>query len=433
KFTFSASRGITTASAAGVRWSLLVDYLDSASVSAEASGRADFTPSDPSTNDDGGSSNGDETGTGGVDGGTGRDAVDPPQYPDDFTATSKWKASARISVETSGIIIVSSTPAIASDGEIDRTIAASITYDVDGDIEVSEEWSSSSQSGDISLVDFPVEDGDHPLGGCGTVFGIGENEEDSDNGNEEGEDADWIIVDRTDPNSRDPGPDPIGEVEGKGHASMSSGKSLNKAGGGLHGSFGLNGVLRNGRFSSLIGNALSDLETARENSGDGDHLFVFRDHKVTPVEYGQTVTTIVLKAGWTGIGKGDGSADGDGDTELGLNSEGVPQAVNDSTGVIDSDANGDGRDFVNLSFVETTTKNWNLMSEGLYGPIHHVGGSVDSFDLTYKSRSQGKSIGDVFGFASLQDRSADFESDLTGDGKSLLLVVTTHDYVEDII
>ncbi|MFN9418060.1 MAG: hypothetical protein ACK578_11310, partial [Pirellula sp.] len=47
KFTFSASRGITTASAAGVRWSLLVDYLDSASVSAEASGRADFTPSDP--------------------------------------------------------------------------------------------------------------------------------------------------------------------------------------------------------------------------------------------------------------------------------------------------------------------------------------------------------------------------------------------------
>jgi hypothetical protein len=426
KFSFSASRGITTASAAGVRWSLLVDYLDSASVTAEASGRADFTPSDPSTNDDGGSSNGDdEPGTGGVEGGTGRDVIDTPQYPDDFTATSKWKASARISVETSGIIIVSSTPAIASDGEIDRTIAASITYDVEGDIEVSEEWSSSSQSGDISLVDFPVEDGDHPLGGCGTgIFDNGDAPGDGDNG--EGEGGSGAR------GGRDPGTDPIGEVEGKGHASMSSGKSLNKAGGGLNGSFGLNGVLRNGRFSSLIGNALSDLETARENSGDGDHLFVFRDHKVTPVEYGQTVTTIVLKAGWTGIGKGDGSADGDGDTELGLNSEGVPQAVNDSTGVIDSDANGDGRDFVNLSFVETTTKNWNLMSEGLYGPIHHVGGSVDSFDLTYKSRSQGKSIGDVFGFASLQDRSADFESDLTGDGKSLLLVVTTHDYVEDI-
>jgi hypothetical protein len=41
---------------------------------------------------------------------------------------------------------------------------------VDGDIEVSEEWSSSSQSGDISLVDFPVEDSDHPLGGCGTEY-----------------------------------------------------------------------------------------------------------------------------------------------------------------------------------------------------------------------------------------------------------------------
>jgi hypothetical protein len=427
KFTFSASRGITTASAAGVRWSLLVDYLDSASVSAEASGRADFTPSDPSTNDDGGSSNGDddELEAGGIEGGTGRDVIDTPQYPDDFTATSKWKASARISVETSGVIIVSSTPAIASDGEIDRTIAASITYDVDGDIEVSEEWSSSSQSGDISLVDFPVEDGDHPLGGCGTeIFDNGDAPGDGDNG--EGEGGSGAR------GGRDPGTDPIGEVEGKGHASMSSGKSLNKAGGGLNGSFGLNGVLRNGRFSSLIGNALSDLETARENSGDGDHLFVFRDHKVTPVEYGQTVTTIVLKAGWTGIGKGDGSADGDGDTELGLNSEGVPAAIDESTGTAEGDADGNLRDFVNLSFVETTTKTWNLSAEGLYGPIHNVGSSTDSFELTYKSKSKGKSIGDVYGLASLEDRSADFESDLTGDGTSLLLVVESHILDSDI-
>jgi hypothetical protein len=150
------------------------------------------------------------------------------------------------------------------------------------------------------------------------------------------------------------------------------------------------------------------------------------------VEYGQTVTTIVLKAGWTGIGKGDGSADGDGDTELGLNSEGVPAAIDESTGTAEGDADGKLRDFIDLTFDERTTKTWNLPAEGLYGPIHDVGGSTDSFELTYNSKSKGKSIGDVYGLASNEERSADFESDLTGDGTSLLLVVESHVLDSDI-
>ncbi|MFN9421551.1 MAG: hypothetical protein ACK578_29200, partial [Pirellula sp.] len=179
-------------------------------------------------------------------------------------------------------------------------------------------------------------------------------------------------------------------------------------------------------------NALSDLETTRDSSGDGDHLFVFRDQKITPVEYGQNVITIVLKAGWTGNGQGDGHADGDGEISLGLDSEGLPNAENDSKGDVDGDAEGKGRDFIDLTFVERTTKVWNIVADGLYGPVHNIGGSTDNFELTFESRSKGKSIGDVYGFASVEDRSADIESDLTGDGTSKLLVIESHDLQSDI-
>lgn len=48
----------------------------------------------------------------------------------------------------------------------------------------------------------------------------------------------------------------------------------------------------------------------------------------------------------------------------------------------------------------------------------------NNFDLIYKSRSHGTSLGDVYGFASAAERSADFESKLAGKGNSMLLVIS---------
>jgi hypothetical protein len=419
KFFFSASRGMTTASAAGVRWSVMLDYLDSASVVSETAGVSVFTPSDPPTGS-GGSSN--------------ADAINAPQYPADFTARSVRQGSVTVSVASVGVILVTSTPAIAADGEIDRTITASISYGVNCDIELSFQWSSFSQSGNIRLAEFPVANGLHPLLNCDINLILPGNEPGDDDGAEANGDWEDSLV------STDGTPDteasgPMGEIEGTGHASLSNGRSLTKAGGGVNGSFNLTGILRGNRFSSLIGTALAKQETAKERSGGGDHLFAFRDRLVTPtpdgiLPAGQTVTTIELTAGWTGKGNGDGSTDADGNIQLGVSSDGATAADNGSTGRVDGKDNAGGNDFINLVFSEKHNSAVDVIFPPPYTGgnfFNNIEDFTSSLDLIYKSESHGKSVGDVYGFASMPDQSAELESELKGKGRSLLVIVTKHD------
>jgi len=422
-FTFKASRGITTPSAAGVAWSIWVDYLDSVDFSGEASGGSEFTPSAAVQGGAGSSGATDDdsltTSEGGQD--------DLPTYPEDFTASSNWNTSADLFVSSSGVVRISSIPSIASDNIVERNVSASVVYGVDGDIEVSEDWSSRSQSGNINLPDFPSDPGDNPLSICGDE--IFDDKPDSEP-NPDGDDP-WLIIDPSNPSNITIDPSPLGEVEGTGQASMSNGTSMKKAGGGLSGSFGLDGILRGGRFSSLVGSALSELDTAKESSGGGTHLFVFRDSTVTPVPSGQSLTTLVLTAGWRGKGDANGDAESNGDIDLSLDADGVPTSQNDSFGELEGPGHTNGKDFIDLRLDESVVRAWNGGGVTEYGPYTHETTETNTLTLTYRSENKGKSLGDVYGFANAVDVSADFDSDLDGSGKSVLLVKSTFDNTDN--
>ena len=343
------------------------------------------------------------------------------------TASSNWNTSADLFVSSSGVVLISSIPSIASDNIVERNVSASVVYGVDGDIEVSEDWSSRSQSGNINLPDFPSDPEDNPLSICGDE--IFDDEPDSES-NPDGDDP-WLIIDPSNPSNITIDPSPLGEVEGTGQASMSNGTSLKKAGGGLSGSFGLDGIQRGGRFSSLVGSALSELDTAKESSGGGTHLFVFRDSSVTPVPSGQSLTTLVLTAGWRGKGDANGDAESNGDIDLSLDSDGVPTSQNDSFGELEGPGHSNGKDFIDLRLDESVVRAWNGGGVTEYGPYTHETTETSTLTLTYKSENKGKSLGDVYGFANAVDVSADFDSDLDGSGKSVLLVKSTFDNTDN--
>lgn len=95
--TFTASLGITTPSAAGVAWSINVQYGDTIGVSSEAEGGGVATPA---PNGDSGESDGTGDNDEGDEDYSGEETPggDNQELPDDFTAHSTWGASAGLTV-----------------------------------------------------------------------------------------------------------------------------------------------------------------------------------------------------------------------------------------------------------------------------------------------------------------------------------------------
>ncbi|MEI7462500.1 MAG: hypothetical protein WCK15_24135, partial [Pirellula sp.] len=134
--TLHASMGITSPVAAGVLWSISLNYSDSVTVGAVAGGGSSFAPAEKE---------GDAASSGSAGRGTG--------VPPDFEGSADWGASFGVTARSGGTIYITSTPSLASDGSIRSTVDAEVTYDIGGDANFRSNWSSSSQSGDLELPD----------------------------------------------------------------------------------------------------------------------------------------------------------------------------------------------------------------------------------------------------------------------------------------
>ncbi|MFN9416229.1 MAG: hypothetical protein ACK578_01850, partial [Pirellula sp.] len=153
---FHAERGITTPSAAGMKWSFNVNYSDAITIGIEAGGESTVTPKEPSEEPEGSGSNGggfegDGSEGDGSEGGGGREG----DIPDDFTGESSFGISASVTVWARGSISLSATPEIVMIGtESLSAIDTSFTYEdtvrVGVDVLLGGNWQSSSDSGDLN-------------------------------------------------------------------------------------------------------------------------------------------------------------------------------------------------------------------------------------------------------------------------------------------
>ena len=114
---FHAERGITTPSAAGVKWSFNVNYSDAITIGIEAGGESSVTPKEPAeesegSGSNGGGSEGDGSEGDGSEGGGGREG----DIPDDFAGESSFGISASVTVWARGNISLSATPEIVMIG-----------------------------------------------------------------------------------------------------------------------------------------------------------------------------------------------------------------------------------------------------------------------------------------------------------------------------
>jgi hypothetical protein len=130
--TFSASLGMTTPAAAGVKWSIDVNFRDTLGVTADAEGESTGTPNASSVEND--------------------------SLPDDFVSHATWDASIGLTVYSGGTFSVSSTPSLVSTG-IQRDVTVSGSNDLGGNVNFTSNWSSSSSSGNLIPLD---------IGGCYT-------------------------------------------------------------------------------------------------------------------------------------------------------------------------------------------------------------------------------------------------------------------------
>jgi hypothetical protein len=388
-FTFTSSQGISTPSAAGVQWSISVGYSDTLSVQAAASGTATFTPTAGTNEND---------------------------YPDDFTANSSWSGTISATAFNSGSMSVSSTPSIATDNVIDRNISASVSYSAGGNATGTEEWSAGSQSGSIVLLDHPSAPG-NPL-----VCTTG--------------DAAYAPIQfpPIDPNEETPF-DPIGRVAGNGHASLAGGSGTGTMSGALNGSMNLQGTMRNGKWSSLMGGAMSALDGAKANSGGAGGLFVYNDDSVTPIPFGTVTSKVLLKAGWGGNGNGSGSADGDGNVSISASAEGdMLTDDSGSNGSVQGNGNDSGDDFMYIDASMVKVSDWDVENEpypnlpGAYTRFNH-GHDNSNAMLTYRSRSRGMSLGALASLAAgNQPSNSNINANLNGSGFETLKITSDEDF-----
>lgn len=399
--TFVASRGISTPSAAGVKWSIAVDYSDIVSISSTAAGDSAGTPS--ATNDP---------------------ENDPEALPADFNSYATWGASVGIVIHSSGGFFVSSTPAIATGSVIERTIDANGYNDMGGNILFGSNWSSASLSGSLSPVGStgcvtctsgapasPLPDG----GDLGLSLGNAGN-----------------AIDNSDPDLGTPF-NPLGDFEGFGHASASSGGNAAQAGGNVQGNWNLQGVLTNGQWSNVLGGAFAAMAADTGGDGQSKHTFVYRPAPtVEPLWNGEKTTTVSLGYGWDYSGDESETLTAEANSDFVASSSGELE-TDDSGGTseIDGDANSGGYDFLNLGATIISAQAWDVENEPNSGGTTifangHINGNTT---LTYNSSNHGMGIGEYESISSeLTTQNATANSDLSGKGKELLKIQTSMDY-----
>jgi hypothetical protein len=424
-FSLDASRGITTPSAAGVLWSLDMRFLDSLFISGNAGGESTFIPKEPDNEAEG---DGDSGGGGDARRTQGGNDSTGNSYPDDFNAQSEWSATFGVGFTSRGNFIVSSTPSVASDGGIQRAIDAGGDYSHEPKIMFSANWSSSSQSGDLSAPGLGVncrcmEDGSAGAGNPLPPGGqLGMSFDDA-----KATDA------ASNPDAGDTF-DPIGPLEGHGSASASSGGAAAQLAGGISGSWSLQGIMKGAQFESVVGDAFAMLEADLKNAAEDEHLWVASPSiPSVPNETGDGYThyAISIAVGWDIDGEEIGKPKVDSDVNLEVDNEGNIVSHNSgSSASLKDDAKSVGFDFMNIVASKTIQRNvdrlWNS-DDGVW--TNDVEQNYkDITTIKYNSRNFGKAIGSEIAMVLGADESADsasLKTTINAHGTEILIISHT--------
>jgi hypothetical protein len=356
RFSITVSQGMTSVASAGVAWSINMSYLDRLSVELQGGGSSSFASEEPSSDTSQDSNN---------------RSADGDEIPPDTTGIDElnnvsgeasWNVGFEIGVYASGSFSISNTPTHGTDGGVDRNISANVTAKIGGDARESFSWNATSQSGNLSLPDYPAGQGEHPLSRC--------------------------PVDNMD--------DPFGQVEGNGTASRGSGSGLSEVDGSLEASINFNGEIRNGQFSSLSGStSVQNLGTSNDQ-GEADQIYVaqYKSPAGSP-----SSVSVTYKTGWNGDGSGNGDSNTDGGNALTLDSaaQTEPSAVGSSE--MDSDGVDNGEHF------EIVVAEYHLNNPVVRNNVLRPDGSgidvtLDSLRkvdtvVRYRSDTVGEGLGDV--------------------------------------
>ena len=419
--TMIASQGISTPAAAGVNWSISFSFSDTIDIQADANGSATYVPAvavvATGTTSGNSGQGGMTIGGEGDPQGSGESDIDSSDLPEDFQGESEWSAGIGLTATSSGTLVISSTPSIGSDGAISRSIIADVNYDVGGDLNLTSDWSASSSSGSLVLPGQPNQGGPNPLIGCDWEGLL------SDAAADFGDDTSgWGL-----PGSNDPLPtEPIGPIEGSGHASASSGSGNSKLGGNIKGGWDLQGVLKGSSWESLTGGAMAALKADTGGAGKSKHVFIYKpEPTVVPLSDGDITTKILLISGWDHHGTTKELADAIGNEVFSKAPDGDLQS--DSTGSsakIIGDPDITGFSFLVIQASSKLKRLWD-------SPLG-VGHKIDEDKLDYTSFDQGTGKGEYKSvLAGTTPPSASVDTDLNGKGGSILVLTATFDHVWD--
>ncbi|MCA9130253.1 MAG: hypothetical protein KDB22_24365 [Planctomycetales bacterium] len=411
---FTASLGVVTSAAAGVAWSLSVDYGDRISVSAVGSGASTFAVDPNLTNTGGDSSSGDEWGGSGDGNLGGGDSL----FPDDFHGESAWNAGAGVVVYSTGDFSISSTPSVVAGG-IQRNIVAGGSSDTGSSFTTMSDWASMSGSGDLAPI------------GCFTCNSL-------PSGGDFGFDYDSAAdaMDAADPAADLPF-NPIGgddDFEGAGHASSASGGDNGGLGNSSSGSWNLQGIALNDQWQHITGGAAAGLEAINQARATERSGFIFRPFSsVTPLPHGEGVARGFVTSAWDGGGGATVNLDASANSTFSASPTGELIVSDAGTGdtEVTLDEDGNGWDTLYLYSHYTEREDWDI-DNGPYATdlITSNGYSTGSATLTYSNWNHGSSLGGVLSEAAA-NANASGSNEWEGEGSDYLSYSsggTSHDH-----
>ncbi len=407
-YTFTASRGVSAPSAAGVQWSVTTSYSDTINVLATGSGDSTYQPTSSSGTTTGGSGSGgwvlgDE---GNSEGGTNTNSEFT--YPSDFTASSSWDASSTLALSNSGAFSISVSPSLTSSGQVRVDTAASMVYDSNGSGNSTANWTSNSASGDLSVsangicIVCMVGNGGASGGGSGTA---GETTPD-----------DWYDTDPNDDMELTIDPSPL-QMEGSGHSASSNGSGTSAGAGGVAGSFSMTRAIVANELLDWGMQAANNASGSSSDSSSGGHNFLFRDKEITPTMGGTKTVIVEYTAGWKGDGSGNGNALGNGS----IASSASSQLANNSSGSVEGDSVGSGSDYIYLKYHEYGNTAIDSVVSTPYGNDTVDSETSNDLLLVYRSQNRGDIDGNGIGNAAQSSSDSEIESNVDGDGNSLLI------------
>ena len=401
---FHASRGITTPADAGVKWSVNESYSDTIELSETTAVETAYAPEVYDVE---------------IHGGT-------QLYENDYSGNLSVSDSSQLTVSSSGGNSFSSTPSLNSSNDTTRSLSANIDYNASGTSLGLSGWQNTSSTGNIA---FQNQTGTSIAALQSVMASLYPDVSFPTNP------QDLIAEYRVALDDEDylPGAriDDLGEIDGNGTLSASGGTSTSGRSGVSAGSVNLLATLTNGNYDSLLGTAMNQMNGAKEDSGKAAGTFVFNETEEVLTLLGPETTTVRLFAGWKGQDSDSATADAGLHVDITLGTEEIEYSHDDTDGKQEGEVTGGSHagvdDFIEIFLTSQLEDVVDTTYQDQYGDHSVTGSMTRTRNLWYSQENAGSTLGDVTGLANLENVGSEFDSDIYGFSREILV----QEYIED--